>query len=312
MTPLIPERFGCGAKLSLPELQSHLTACGVEYIQSYAFSEKSPYPSVRSIDKIYQIGVSAADFATLAIIHAGADLLCGGGQAATLDVGFEFGPDLALAGRLELSKAVFAAASKAGIEIGKCHSTFGPVTALTLALSGLKAWEFDQRSETGVLILTRPLGGMSRLYHAALHEDEDERHRWVSRLAQAHDGLIATNAAKIHNVVDVSGFGLAGALYEVAQSLEASIRIDTKVLDLTIGGFGVECLTSELGTLVDMSQLDDAQKVKATTREFCGPMIFSVADKHVEGVIESGKTLGFADIAIIGRFGGRSAEVCFV
>ena len=292
-----------------------MAACGAGNLQSYSLENTNERTArIRSIDKMFQIGVGPDLFAQLAVIHAGADLLCGGADVETLDVAFEFGPELDVQGRLSLSQGMFLAAADAGIKVGKCHSTFGPVTAVTLAMSGRTTIEYGPNCDEGALLLTRKLGAMRNLYLATLHEDSPGCSAAVDVMLQGHHELLRQLGSHVSAVVDVSGFGLAGALHEMALGLNAELYVPLQALGTRWlqGDVDPECLASELGTLLDEFEIDPSQRVRLSTREFCGPMVLAVDHGKVEEVLRVAERCGFADIGVIGTYSVSSAKLHLV
>ena len=304
LTVLIPERFGCGAKVELKELHKHLAARGTRHLRSYAIDQGvSGDPVVRSIDKVFQVGLPSADFARLALLHAGADVLCGGGYPKAVDVCFEFGPELSEQERIDFSSAIFEAAESQDIVVGKCHSTSGPVTALTLAISGQQKIQWADGAESGAVLITRRLGGMRNLYLCALRGQLADP-ALLAQMGTSHYELLTQIGPLVSHVVDVSGFGLIGALHEAAWDINAQIEVAVAER-LWVPNLGYEdpaCLTSDVASFANTEKLSSRFVRRASTREFCGPLLLMVQATQVDQIVEAAQRTGFHDLAKIGEF----------
>lgn len=214
---LIPEWFGCGNKLgyfeaiALDELNGagelrYASADGAKY-----FRGGRTYAS--SVDKIFQVALSDSSFSNLALRHAIADLMCLGAVCDRVDVCFEFSNHSTAAERHNLSAALFAEAKSLGLEVGKCHSTYGPANALILAVSGRvdgDASNAQGEVPEGDLVISGKLGGLGELYHSALTDDPVRANAFVGCVGKVSIPKTAEICSQYKQCTDISGFGLWG------------------------------------------------------------------------------------------------------
>lgn len=293
---LIPERFGCGAKLPFSEVVEHIVATGGT-LRGHA--EHGSPGSVSSIDKVFAVGTSLRSYARTALLHCAADLAGGGAFADVAEICFEFGPELSPRERQELSVAVFDEAQRLAIRVGKCHSTFGAVTALTIALRGLRRVEFASALPRGDVLLVGRLGRMQRLYAGALSGSVNTDF-FVQDLSLNDVRAVFTCHDVIAAVCDVSGYGIAGAAAEI--SVAKGMRVEINVSDLPyLQGFedgAFECLAADLGEHDAVFYKPD-HRLKLTTRELAGPLLLLATIDSAE-LIDKLKAAGASEAAVIG------------
>lgn len=269
--PITPERFGCGLKLQFDELLEIRQALQRNHCEDAAVLHLGPPDIMESIDKIFDVGCGPEVFARLAISHASADLICSGAEPSALSACFEFGPFAEPSQRAALSSALFAEAEARKLLLGKCHSTFGPSTALTLAVSGPRVHRLSGKMETSNIYLSRPLGGFRNLYGAVLQgADFGTELEFLS----ADQRGVLDSYPLMGFCTDVSGYGLAGALWELATTTRSSVRVELNgtcflpSLDQTF-----PCLTASLGAY-EIRDLSETMSALVNGRELCGPALF--------------------------------------
>ena len=272
MTPaLIPERFGCGLKLDFDELVTLRRALGRPFGADAASLESVEPKVLSSIDRIFQVGVSPLEFCRLALRHATADLISSCSRAIFVSASIEFGQELNRDGRLDLTRAFFVAAGERQVEVGKCHSSTAPVTGLTLTVEGPLTARLRAPLHEGAILLAGTLGGLEHLYRRAIAGASDP----VDTLGgfNPHQSAILDLIPALAFATDVSGYGLAGALWEFALSGPYQIHLSREVIDSLLPREDSDvppCLCASLGSY-SLPGLDMRAQAMLARREFCGP-----------------------------------------
>jgi hypothetical protein len=301
---LIPERFGCGLKVSYGETLDFQKSVGrSDAIGTNAFPlEVGGRRAASSVDKVFQVGIDAERFCDLALRHAAADLIVEGARPLWVDACFEFGPELATkSDRVAFSSAFFDAAARQSLAVGKCHSTFGGSTALTLCVGGELFYDFSSMPEAGVALLSKKLGGLRHLYLAAL-KGKPPKDEILSHLL-SRCGEVLPKAA-FCAATDVSGFGFAGALWDLAFRYCLSFTV-SDAQHLMLGPESTAyppCLEAELNEWALGGSSGSATAALFRSRELCGPLVLLCAKDELSMADQAFTALGLSPPLRIGEF----------
>lgn len=312
MRAIVPERFGCGMKVSFAELaaaRARVNEVSPGHVfADYAIHQVRGIDVARSIDKIFSVDQSPEIYCRLAYLHASADILCAGAVADVVDICFEFGLDEDAVSRSNISSAAFSVAQELGLRVGKCHSTYSATTALTVAVQGPVRVSIPSLSQEGAtdgwVLLTRPLGGLKELYLNAIGNPSDLYPAALSEMLRRQDELILRGASLVTWVSDVSGFGLAGALIEAHESTGADFLLQNGH-HLWMGGSeqaaSLPCLGADLGNATDQWGLGEEELTALSTRELCGPLLILCTDACYSRFESLMNDLDFTPV-VVGRF----------
>lgn len=308
MAVLVPEWIGCGNKLELFECLDLHSAVGGDTNGSFPDANVIRVGGrefVTSIDKLFHIEIDSASFAKLALRHAIADICVMGAQCISVDVSFEFGAKTSKTDREELTVAIYDAAKRMGIKIGKCHSTFSSTTAVTISAFGqrLSTPVKERNSESGTVILSGRLGLLGILYCAALSGDYSDAMRLIDSVSAVDHRAMAEICAEFSDCTDVSGFGLWGSAITVAKRYNRSLTINlgsesSYIMD---GLMKPECLVANIRSDL-VEGVSPLVEYEAIRREFCGPYLFLVPDDFVQEILTKLREAGWTSPQKIGRY----------
>lgn len=312
-TPLIPERFGCGLKLPLEEIldiRARIPSLSARE-PNFALQTVAAGVIASSIDKVFWIPVEAEAFCRIALLHVMADVQCAGALPNVVDVCFEFGPDLEAEARSALSQALFAAAHSLSLTVGKCHSTYGPSTALTIAVRGPAPNSCPEIPAEGVILLSRRLGALNELYLATIGFSPNFAEVALEQMAASQSELIAVAKRAGAWITDVSGFGLAGAVVEAAEATEREIELvlsDQHWIRGTSRSPDLPCLQAAFAPPAHW-QLETYQKNAIMMRELSGPFLFFCERDVAETIRTQSSAGGAIGPFLVGQFNSSNRGV---
>ncbi len=307
-TILIPERFGCGLKLDFSELVALRRDLDRPFGVDAAVIEGVRPEMLSSIDRVFQVGAKPLHFCRLALRHAAADLIASGAEPRFVAASFEFGQELDVEGRSALTSAFFAAARERSVQVGKCHSSTAPVTGLTLVVEGPIVARLRPLPTKGVIALAGILGGLERLYRLAL-EGSSAAIDTVKGFNPNQAGLLSV-VPELCFATDVSGYGLAGALWEFALSGPLRVELDREslsALTLVEEASIPPCLCASLGDF-GLPELDNRLQALVSRREFCGPYILGYAERDADTVTTMLSQRNIP-MTVLGRFQAGPSKV---
>ena len=244
---------GCGAKLSkgllekvlcgLPRLESENLLVGIEYADDAGVVRVAPdIAIIHTTDFFPPMVDDPYTFGRIAAVNALSDVWAMGGTvlAAMNLVSYP----LAKLGRealTEILRGGLSALAEAGGVLAGGHTVEGQELLYGMAVTGTvhpdRIWRNAGAVPGDVLVLTKPLG-TGVLTTAAKAEMVDPANlgtalRWMATLnRKAADAL---HDFAPHAVTDVTGFGLAGHVAEMAEASGLAVEIDLSALPLLPG-----------------------------------------------------------------------------
>jgi selenide,water dikinase len=244
---------GCGAKLSkgllekvlcgLPRLESEDVLVGIEYADDAGVVRVSPdIAIIHTTDFFPPMVDDPYTFGRIAAVNALSDVWAMGGTvlAAMNLVSYP----LSKLGREALTEVLrggLSALAEAGGVLAGGHTVEGQELLYGLAVTGTvhpdRIWRNAGARAGDVLVLTKPLGtGVITTAAKAEMVDPNDLStalRWMATLNRK--AAEALHDAEPHSVTDVTGFGLAGHVAEMAEASGISVEIDLAALPLLPG-----------------------------------------------------------------------------
>jgi selenide,water dikinase len=244
---------GCGAKLAkgllekvlcgLPRLESEDVLVGIEYADDAGVIRVSDEIAIiHTTDFFPPIVDDPYTFGRIAAVNALSDVWAMGGTplAGMNLVSYplaELGGDALK----EILRGGLSAMAEAGAVLAGGHTVEGQELLYGLAVTGTvhpeKIWRNAGARPGDALVLTKPLG-TGVVTTAAKADMADPAHlstalRWMATLnREAADALHEVDP---HAVTDITGFGLAGHLAEMAEASGNAVEIDLAALPLLPG-----------------------------------------------------------------------------
>jgi len=219
-----------------------------------------------------------------------------------------------------------AACTDAGIPIAGGHSIDSVEPIYGLVVMGLVHPSRVKRNSGAQagdkLILGKPLG--VGILSAALKKDQLDAAGYAAMVATTtqlnRPGMALSNLPDVHAITDVTGFGLAGHLLEVARGSKLKARINMaqvpllpKVHQLAESGFvtgASERNWSGYGHEVNLAaSITPVQKALLTDPQTSGGLLVSCSPAAVDQVLEIFAREGFANAAVIGEMSAGAARI---
>ena len=244
---------GCGAKLAkgllekvlcgLPRLESDDVLVGIEYADDAGVIRVSDELAIIHTTDFFPAMVDDPyTFGRIAAVNALSDVWAMGGTvlAAMNLVSYplaDLGPDALK----EILRGGLSALEEAGGVLAGGHTIEGQELLYGMAVTGTvhpdRIWRNGGALPGDALVLTKPLG-TGVITTAAKAEMVDPNHlstalRWMTTLNL--DAARALESTEPHAVTDVTGFGLAGHVAEMAEASGVSVEIDLGSLPLLPG-----------------------------------------------------------------------------
>jgi selenide,water dikinase len=222
----------------------------------------------------------------------------------------------------EILRGGLSALEEAGGVLAGGHTVEGQELLYGLAVTGTvhpdKIWRNQGAVPGDVLVLTKPLG-TGVITTAAKAEMVDPGHlstalRWMATLNR--DAANALLEVHPHAVTDVTGFGLAGHVAEMAEASGVAVEIDLSALPLLPGALEAAATglvpagagknrTSVEAVLEIEGGADELRVDLALDPQTSGGLLASVSPEHAEAIVRR-----LPGSAIVGRVtDGRSGTV---
>jgi selenide,water dikinase len=244
---------GCGAKLAkgllekvlcgLPRLESEDVLVGIEYADDAGVIRVSDdIAIIHTTDFFPPMVDDPYTFGRIAAVNALSDVWAmGGTPLAGMNLVSYPLADLGGEALKEILRGGLSALAEAGAVLAGGHTVEGQELLYGLAVTGTvhpeKIWRNAGAKPGDSLVLTKPLG-TGLITTAAKAEMADPAHlstalRFMATLnREAADAL---QEFEPHAVTDVTGFGLAGHLAEMAEASGTAVEIDLAALPLLPG-----------------------------------------------------------------------------
>ena len=217
--------------------------------------------------------------------------------------------------------------AKVGIPIAGGHSIDSAEPIYGLVVIGLvdpRKVKRNSDAESGDRIILGKALGVG-VYSAAIKKEKLDASAYAAMLASATQlntpGLRLAQLEGVHALTDVTGFGLAGHLFEVCKgsAVAATLHWDRVpllpgVLDLVKAGFKTGASTRNwngYGKSVDLGGHGETEKTLLTDPQTSGGLLVTCAPDAVERVLDLFRSEGFDRAAVIGeiRAGTPSVKV---
>lgn len=275
---------------------------------------------VATVDVITPIVDDAATFGRIAATNAISDIYAMGARPLlSLSVAC-FNPDLAVSVMGDILAGAAAVAADAGAPILGGHTIKDPEVKFGLAVIGEVHPERILRNSAARpgdhLILSKPIGSaaLATAFKKGAFDESDPRYqRWVANMLLTNRAAseVALRAGSVC-ATDITGFGLAGHLLEVAAASGVGLRLDFDQIPLlagtrealeaghTCGGAqanerhtGQKVSTKRNLTEIDRGVLSDPQTA--------GPLVFCVPGPDSANAVAQLRAAGYPDASRIGQ-----------
>jgi len=244
---------GCGAKLAkgllekilcgLPRLESEDVLVGIEYADDAGVIRVSDEIAIiHTTDFFPPMVDDPYTFGRIAAVNALSDVWAMGGTPLA-GMNLVSYPLAELGGEAlkEILRGGLSALAEAGAVLAGGHTVEGQELLYGLAVTGIvhpeKIWRNAGAEPGDALVLTKPLG-TGVVTTAAKADMADPAHlstalRWMATLNR--EAAEVLHEIGPHAVTDITGFGLAGHLAEMAEASGCAIEIDLGALPLLPG-----------------------------------------------------------------------------
>ena len=244
---------GCGAKLAkgllekilcgLPRIESEDVLVGIEFADDAGVVRVSDEIAIiHTTDFFPPMVDDPFSFGRIAAVNALSDVWAmGGTPLAGMNLVSYPLADLGDEALKEILRGGLSALAEAGAVLAGGHTIEGQELLYGLAVTGTvhpdRIWRNAGAEPGDALVLTKPLG-TGVITTAAKAEMVDPAHlstalRWMATLN--HEAAKALHRVDPHAVTDVTGFGLAGHVAEMAAASGAAVEIDLGALPLLPG-----------------------------------------------------------------------------
>ena len=329
--------LGCGSKVPATRLKQVLAerTSALTYDDAHTFSDTAGELWLQTIDQIRPLVPDLYLLGKIGLIHAASDIYAMGGEVmsvlANLCIEESEGR---VADNLfaQLSAGGFDQASAEGFTIHGGHSTEGLETQVGYAVTG-RLLGASVRSKHGLrvgdaLVLTKPLG-VGLIFAAAMQRQIESSaiEAAIQAMLQSNRNAVnAVNGLDVSAMTDITGFGLAGHLFEMVQGEEKGVAIDFNALPVLAGVDRLLAQTSVESSLsphnraaVDgwlkphiSSASDDAKLRLLFDPQTSGGLLIGVAPADVDRCLEQLHGAGYMEAVAIGEVTpSEGAEVIF-
>jgi selenide,water dikinase len=301
---------GCGAKLAkgllekvlcgLPRLESADVLVGIEYADDAGVIRVSDdIAIIHTTDFFPPIVDDPYTFGRIAAVNALSDVWAMGGNALA-GMNLVSYPLAELGGDAlkEILRGGLSALADAGAVLAGGHTIEGQDLAVTGTVHPDKIWRNAGAKPGDALVLTKPLG-TGVVTTAAKAEMADAADlstalRWMSTLNK--DAADVLHEVDPHAVTDVTGFGLAGHLAEMAEASGVAVEIDLGALPLLPGALeaaatglvpaGAGKNRTSVESVLDIDDGADELRVDlCLDPQTSGGLLAAVSPEHAEGLV---------------------------
>jgi selenophosphate synthase len=214
-------KVGCGHKVEMKTIGSIASLVGIEPHADAGCDEIHGTEICSTIDRIGRMTENVSEFAEISILHTINDLLVSGTKPKAASVCIEFGPELETVEQMaDLTAALKSVLLKYKIKLQNLHSIRSEYTYLTISVFGLKDTRQPPNVRHGSIFLTRAIGASKMMVLTQMEGDSAEPF-----VAEIVNKRYQGNLQSEFCATDVTGFGLAGAAYNLCGRLGVSAQI---------------------------------------------------------------------------------------
>jgi selenide,water dikinase len=316
---------GCGAKLAkgllekvlcgLPRLESKDVLVGIEYADDAGVIRVSDEIAIiHTTDFFPPMVDDPYTFGRIAAVNALSDVWAMGGTPLA-GMNLVSYPLAKLGGEAlkEILRGGLSALAEAGAVLAGGHTVEGQELLYGMAVTGTvhpeKIWRNGGAEPGDALVLTKPLG-TGLITTAAKAEMADPAHlstalRFMATLNR--EAAEALHEVQPHAVTDVTGFGLAGHLAEMAEASGTAVEIDLAALPLLPGALeaaatglvpaGAGKNRTSIAAVLEVDEDADELRVDlCLDPQTSGGLVASVLPEHAEALVRR-----LPGSAIVGR-----------
>ncbi|NOR62567.1 MAG: hypothetical protein GQ535_08765 [Rhodobacteraceae bacterium] len=274
------EKIGCGQKVSMRELHKVAELSGIDPTADCQSQEIDGVEFLSSIDRIGRFCEDTDIYCQLAVLHAAMDITVAGGDPKIASICIEYGPEFSsIEETAELTKSIQRALSSLDMSAQNLHSVRSDYTHLTIAVTGTRRVIQTACQESGRVYISRKIGASKLLVLNAM-EGED-----IEDISNEIFGnrFLGSSVASV-SAADITGFGLAGAAYNLCLRLgvRASLTLSAQHL------FANEVLSVpmpcfEALALPDAATSAQCRRLEIVSKciEFAGPALMFVPEDSV-------------------------------
>ncbi len=245
-----------------------------------------------------------ADFGAIAAANACSDVFAMGARVVLALNIAAFPPDLPVAAVEAILGAAFEVVAEAGGVIGGGHTIRSEEPIFGLAVQGLvhpdKVWTKAGARPGDSLVLSKPLGTGIILAGGETSQKAGAIVGMRTLNRAAAEALSGLGDGAAHAVTDVTGFGLLGHSWEMAERSGACLRIDASALPLYDGVLAAAEAGVRTGgdarnrTHLDgkvTSTADPAMEAVGFDPQTSGGLLAAVSPVHAQALISNGFTV---------------------
>ncbi len=313
---------GCGAKVASPILRRALARLGLEGVAGDDAAVLQPPAGLALVQTVDQFRSFIDDpylFGEITTIHALGDIYAMGAEpdSALATVILPHAGDAATERDLtQILAGVLKALDAAGAKLVGGHTGEGADLALGVSLNGYQALQRllpKGGAEAGDrLILTKPLGVgalMAADMRSAADADDVESALACMRLSAGASAEIL-RAHGVHAMTDVTGFGLAGHLIEMADGAKLSVALSLTAVPVLPGALAA--VMAGIESTMAMANAAFSDRIAnlpsgAPARllfdpQTAGGLLAAVPPGNVPAALEALRAAGYLEVADIGAF----------
>jgi selenide,water dikinase len=331
---------GCGCKIAPGVLEKILQRAGPGIVpkellvgietsdDAAVYQINETQAIVATTDFFMPIVDDPFDFGAIAATNAISDVYAMGGRPlfALALVGMPVNqlPMEVIRGVLEGGESVCA---RAGIPVAGGHTidSVEPIYGLVaIGLVDPRNVKRNSGARAGdALILGKPLG--VGVYSAALKKgalsEAGYRNMLQSTTQLNTPGTALGNMSGVHALTDVTGFGLAGHLWEIAKGSNLSAHVDWRAVPLhdDVSRLAAEGFVTGAsarnwagyGDHILLEGLSPVEQALVTDPQTSGGLLVACDPESVESVLDTFRAQGFSRAAVIGRMAAGKPHVTF-
>ena len=266
------DRIGCGQKIPMKALHRIADLSGLDVTADCASESVDGVVLLSSIDRVGRFCNDLGVYCRLAVLHAASDIIVAGGTPRLASVCVEYGPEFSSTEDFAaLTCYLRQALKEQGLSLQNLHSVQSEYTYLTISVTGSQRVLQEANGKEGSIYLSRPIGASKLLVLKTL-DNEDVTTVANEIFEHRFRGTAFANVA----ATDITGFGLAGATFNLCSRLQVSARLDLTYRHIAANdvlAVPITCL--EAKDLPEKADTAKCRKLQILTRciEFAGPVL---------------------------------------